>query len=524
MWGPILRAFRTARQLVIFIALSIGASPVFFASLLPADAGSSMWARLPRRIKYISLRHVLGTFSFRRNRGFAPSRRICHATLNLWELNKDCFTAKEHLILASLIGESVGIISPGLDFWSSFKTRNKLSLREFLELRAASLGALFRSGHFREAFSLSRELSVAIDERFSRNPGLWAENHHFTAVGHLALLHYLLIAIEAGTVDANSVILHRCDTSGNKYYADWLHEKAVDLGVSVLTPQSTHSTHSPHEPNLELWPLADGYGVSWHLHATVLRELQTRWDKSQLVTCEVSGQAFDYLSSLGWDQTRPTVGFHIQNSLPRSRGLRNSSPSKYVDCMNRLVSEGYNVVVLNLPSGIARGVISLDHTLDNTLSEAVNLIIWQASNFFVGNLSGGSHPPGAFLTPTLWVDQHPTASFRAPGTKDLFLPKLPFVTEELRYLRFEEIFGQRHSCAQTENAGVLKSWGYGIREVSPLEIDCAVQEMQSMTEGRLDSLSRKQQRVAEVYASNGFLSGGNISLNFIEEWSHKILD
>jgi putative glycosyltransferase (TIGR04372 family) len=520
LWGPIDRASKTVSQLAIIIALSIGASPVFFASRLPADAGSSMWARLPRRIRYLSLRHVLGLFRIQRNFGFAPSRGISQATLSLWELNKNYFTAQEQVILASLIGESVGTISPLLEFWSNFKKSNELSSLEFLELRAASLAALFSSGHFREAFSLSRELSVAIDEHFSRKPGLWAENHHFTAVGHLALLHYLLIAIEAGTVDANRIVLHRCNTAGNRYYADWLHEKAVDLGVSVLT---THSTHSPHEPNLELWPLADGYRVSWHLHAPVLGELETRRDKSQLINCEVSGQALDYLASLGWDQSRPTVGFHIQNSLPRGRGLRNSPPNKYVDCMNRLISEGYNVVVLNLPSGITRGVISLDHSFDNTLSEAVNLIIWQQSKFFVGNLSGGSHPPGAFLTPTLWVDQHPTASFRAPGTKDLFLPKLPFVRGQNTYLRFEEIFYQQHSRAQTENVGVLKSWGYGIREASSFEIDCAVREMQNITEGHSDSLSRNQQRVAEVYASNGFLSGGNISPSFIEEWGDKLI-
>jgi len=426
LWTAAARVVRIVGQSAIFIALSIGALPMVVASYVRADMLESMWARIPGRLRKTSLRSMLEVIRLQREFGFAPNKRVSEAIRTFWELDKGRFEGRKQVILANLIAKSLGVTSPILSSWSKLKSTPELSSVELIDLKAASLSALFSSGQFSDAFSLSRELTVAIDKLFFRKPGLWAENYHFSAVGHLALLHYLLIAIEVGEVPPNRITLHRCGPTGNQRYADWLHMKAIDMGVAVL---ATNSAHCVHEPNLELWPLAKVYGVSWHLQGLILGKLDKIKDQSQLVSAEVPEQAFDYLRSLGWDPSRPTVSFHIQDSLPRSRALRASSPGKYFQSMNRLILEGYNVVLVNRPRNklrMPKGVILLERTAGEALVEAANLLLWQISKFFVGNLSGGTHPPGAFLTPTLWVDQHPTASFRAPGPKGMFLPKLPF--------------------------------------------------------------------------------------------------
>lgn len=518
MWSPASNKLEVIKQLVLFFAFSLGAWPAFISSRVLGGLGPKIWVRIPRNLRYTSLKHLTQCLVLQRSIGFPLSQKWPHAILSLWKPENNGFTAHEEVRLASLIAKSLGMPNPLLDCWSRIKTSRELSVPDFLELKAASLSALFGSGRFQEAFSLSKELTTEIDNRLSRKPGLWAENHHFSAVGHLALLHYLLIAVESGKVRGTQIDLHRCSPSGNEAYADWLQSQAGNLGV--LISQLCHP-QDLHHPNLELWPSRGDYEVSWHNHGETLVGLEKKRASSRLLTSRVSQDSINYLSAHGWDSSKPTIGFHIQNNLPRSRGTRNSPPEKYELAMLRLIREGYNVVLLGRPRFKLRlpgGVITLEQPTRKAVADEANLFVWQSSEFFVGSLSGGTHPPGAFLTPTLWVDQHPITSFRAPGAHDLFLPKLVYLRKNKHFLTLRETFEPQHSGSQTENPGEIKSWGYGLREVSALEIDNAVREMQEITQRSVNSLSQKQERVAETYAWKGFRSGGNISFSFVEEW------
>lgn len=415
-----------------------------------------------------------------------------------------------------------------LGLWGKESFLAELSLQDFLDLRASSTGALYRLGCFAAGISLSIETAMALDKKLWRRARLWGETTFFSAVGHLTLLHYTLLATQQGLVNPQDLVLIRGTyTVANSPYADWLERLAKKLDVQV---RSADEETSPVEPCLDLWPMNGAYSFPWHHHGGVLSEVHKsgeREDMDEQLEVETD-LGLDLLSRLGWDSSAPTVGFHIQNRQSVERSLRNSKPEKYFESMARLISEGNNVVLLGELNprdklGLPGGVLLAGNEPDKFLRDTVNIAVWRKSQFFVGNNSGGTLPPGAFKTPTLFVDLYPITSFRPPGPRDRFQPKLPFSFQLERFLSLSEIFRNQHRWSQVESPRLLARAGYSVREVRPEEIDDGVREMQQQCRGLPSPLSKAQEDANAIYRSHGFREGGSISASFLQNWTTTLI-
>lgn len=408
-----------------------------------------------------------------------------------------------------------------LELWTDSHFLEILTSDQFLLLREQSLGSLRRLGSYRHASELSRHTKILRDVRLDRSNGLHEETAHLSAMGHLVLLHYLLLAVDQGLVDPAKVSLVRgLYPIANEPYADWLCRRASRLGVGI---RNLENSWRVTEGTLDLWPGGESYADSLQSHGLVLSEATPRQVEPDEQLAVHIRKGRELLQSLGWDQDRETVGFHVRGDQNFDRSLRNSALPNYSPAMARLLAEGYNVVILGNVTPrdaelLPHGVIELHRVAGKTDIERAHLAVWYGCEFFVGNLSGGTNPPGGFLRPTLWVDQYPLVQWRVPGRRDLFLPKLPFSLHESKFLTLEEIFSDDHRFAQTESPQLLGRAGYRLRDVSSEEIDAGVEEMQAETGRRRSYYSRLQQSVANVYERNGFSRGGMIPESFLSVW------
>lgn len=415
-----------------------------------------------------------------------------------------------------------------LGLWAEESFLGQLSHQDFLDLRGSSAGALYRLGCFEAGFSLSIDTAMALDKKLCRPGRLWGETTFFSAVGHLTLLHYTLLATQESLVNPEDLVLIRGNyTVANSPYADWLERLANRLDVQV---RSADEETSPVEPCLDLWPMNRAYSFPWHYHGGVLSAVHRSGEKvdgDEQLELETN-LGLEVLSRLGWDSAAPTVGFHIQNGQSLERSLRNSAPKKYFESMARLISEGYNVVLLGElkpqdKTGLPGRVLVAGNEPDKFLRDAINLAVWRKSQFFVGNNSGGTLPPGAFKTPTLFVDLYPITSFRPPGPRDRFQLKLPFSFQLGRFLSLSEIFRNQDRWSQVENPRLLARAGYSVREVCPEEIDMGVREMQEQCSGLPSRSSKAQQDADAIYRSHGFREGGSISASFLQKWMTTLI-
>lgn len=435
---------------------------------------------------------------------------------------------RERVRLAVLLCEVNFNETDLLRLWIDQTFLSQLTHGDFLNLRGISTGALYRLGCFEAGFSLSVDTATTLDLKLDRRSRLWGETTLFHAIGHLALLHFLLLATQQGLVSPQDIVLVRGNyTVANSPYADWLERWAKRLGVQI---NSADNHSSPAEPSLDVWPVGGTYVTSWHHQGRALskatdsvggvnRDKQLEFD---------TNIGLDLLCRLGWDSGSPTVGFHIRNDQAQDRSMRNSNPKKFFPSMARLVREGYNVVLLGElkrqdTMGLPKNVLIASQEANKFSRDAINLAVWQKSQFFVGNVSGGTHPSGAFHTPTLLVDQYPITSFRAQGPQDLFQLKLPFSLHDGRFLKLKEVFHLKHRWSQTEDPRLLARAGYSAREVCTEEVDEGVREMQARANGLTPRLSGHQDQVNSIYKSHGFLEGGSISPSFLQKWLATLL-
>lgn len=402
----------------------------------------------------------------------------------------------------------------------------KLDHSEFLAMKDVVLGTLRRLGNHREASSLSISLKTELDRRKDRVSGLYGESAHFSAMGHLALIHYLLLAAEARICDPSKVTLVRGEYPiANEPFAGWMERRARSVGIRVV---NFNEFPDPTEPDLELWPQGEGYIDSHLHHGVALRHTMSMDRLLDPIIFEDIIQGRQFLASRDLDLEAPVVGFHIQNNQLRSRSLRNSSPKKYAEVMEKLVAEGYQAVVLGeLASrdarALPRSVFRVADIRQDYEKARANLAVWHDCVFFVGNLSGGTNPAGVFGRPILWVDQYPLNQWRVAGPKDLFLPQLAFSLREKRFLSLSEHLGDAHSWSQTEDPGLLKRAGYALRPVSSADILHAVEEMKARTAEAHIALTSQQSQVDLIYRERGFLQGGNIPQTFLSEWGPVLL-
>lgn len=393
-----------------------------------------------------------------------------------------------------------------------------------ITLRHQSLDTLYAMGAITETKRLAIATKRFLDGILSRPPGIWNEPDHFSAVGHLSLLHYLLGLVDSAAIRAESVRLVRgIRVEANKPYAEWLHNRAVAIGVTVLSP---NEVSGPLESGLDLWPFHDGYVYSLDRQHEAVQALGNSTTLRDDTLSSVTEVGLQILREVGWDSKKRTVAFHVRNNQGNTRALRNSDPNKYLKSARRLVREGYNVVLLgsdfeNGSVNSPAGTVTL-RDLARPKLENVNLALWQISDFYVGNLSGGTNPPSAFQTPTLWTDTYPVTHWRPPGKEDLFVPKIVYRTSETEPLSFDKILSDEHRWSQTEDPLLLHRAGYRIQDISSHEIDAAVLEMQALRKGRTFVPTPTQLSVAALYKRRGLELGGFIANSFLDNHPHLL--
>lgn len=401
--------------------------------------------------------------------------------------------------------------------WDDSNFLQELDGPTAITLRQQSLDVLYALGAISETRKLAINTKQFLDERFSRSAGIWNEPAHFSAVGHLSLLHYLLGLIDSGLIRSHSVRLVRgVYPEANKPYAEWLYRRAVAIGVRVLSP---NEVSGPLETGLDLWPFHDGYVYTLDRQHQAVEALAVSTSMRDDTLSKATDIGLQLLEEIGYDSTKPTVTFHVRNNQGPSRALRNSDPNKYLPSASRLVREGYNVVLLG--SDFENGSVSSPvgalnlRSMSRTNLESTNIALWQISEFYVGNLSGGTNPPSAFQTPILWTDAYPINHWRPPGEGDLFVPKIVFHGSETKPLSFGDILSTEHQWSQTEDPHLLRRAGYNLRSVSASEIDAAVLEMQAVKKNRTFSPTSGQVAVAAIYARRGLGSGGLVANSFL---------
>jgi putative glycosyltransferase (TIGR04372 family) len=404
-----------------------------------------------------------------------------------------------------------------VNLWNDVKFLQELDCPTAITLRQQSLDTLYALGAITETKKLAIVTKQFVDSILSRPPGIWNEPDHFSAVGHLSLLHYLLGLVDSGAIDPKCVRLVRgIRIEANKPYAEWLYNRAVAIGVTVLSP---HEVSGPLESGLDLWPFHDGYVYALDKQYEAVHALEILTTMKDDSLSRTIGIGAEILSEVGWDSTKRTVTFHLQNNQGSNRALRNSDPNKYLHSAQRLVREEYNVVLLgsDFESGSVKnpaGTVTL-RGLSRQELETANIALWKISEFYVGNLSGGTTPPSAFKTPTLWTDTYPISHWRPPGKRDLFLPKTVFHGTETEPLSFDRILSDEHRWSQTEDPHLLSRAGYRVQDLSSHEIDSAVLEMQGVANCRTFAPTPSQLSVAALYKLRGLEFGGFVANSFL---------
>lgn len=377
-------------------------------------------------------------------------------------------------------------------------------------------------GRFDVAEEVQLILVSELDRMLNRSKGLRQETAHFSAIGHNALLDYLVKATVLGIVPSENlelVVGHH--PIANRTYADLWIPELRKLGIRV-----SEQTESMAEPNLEVWPTAhDGYVPACSLYGTV----EAKWKQQHRAPIlelpeSVSTNGHEALCAAGFDPDKWFVGLHLRSGRSPERQLRNSTISKFQKSIEEIIIAGGQVVIVGdlvddetLPR-IPNLVDTRGMKLSDIIRESIHIFVWAKARFFVGNLSGGTHPPRTFGTPTLWVDLHPSAHFRPPHPEDIYIPKLIRSREKNRFLSLKELYSPAHFYAQTESTEFAAKKGYEIRDSSEVEIQRAVGDMLTQTLKGQNQPTPLDLKLDSIASLRGLGMGARMAPSFIEEW------
>ena len=350
------------------------------------------------------------------------------------------------------------------------------------------------------AFSIAEEVEVFVkttcDGRYDRAAGIRNESSYLTAVGHMSLMGILIMAKRVGFIkECEITILFDELKYSNSQFAKILINKAKEVGIQLLP--ATHVAQS--ESDLELYPVNfDQYELARYCYSSIFREYESKYSQSFLrfedIDQEIVILAEEVLDRHGIKDRGKLVGMHVRQDQLLDRSNRNSDFRKFLDSVAWLESVGYTVVRLghlNKKGPMKLGLRSIDTSqLDISQHErdAINLYLWSKTQFFIGNLSGGTFPPSLFGVPTLYVDVFPYTHLTLPGVKDSVVPKMLFDLKAQQILDWEESFSKSKTHLQVENPLQLAIHGFQLISYSSEEMLTCVK---SFVKG-LENLPRRE--------------------------------
>ena len=315
------------------------------------------------------------------------------------------------------------------------------------------------------------------DAFFKRKIGLYSERSHLTAIGHLCLFSYYLKSREIKFIgnDNSSFLYNKLNISNNLFF-DLIKKRAKEIGVKIEETNKEYNYLSIEDHEMELWPCKDKnkYFFAREMHGLVEKRWGEIYKRNNFykVDPKIIEKADELLKSHKLLQSNKWfVGIHLRTSED-NRILRNASYENVIHICNFIKSRGGEVVFTgtnNFMNLINQKNIYFLNQLDIGQSEnqLLQLYIWSKATFFIGNQSGGTHPPSLFGTPTIWIDVHPTVQARHPSELDTIIPKRVFDLKNNKFLTFEESNSDLHFKCQTESEFLASISNY---KVLPAEI------------------------------------------------------
>ncbi len=340
-------------------------------------------------------------------------------------------------------------------------------------LYSLSVPFIYKGDFFRFEI-LQKKLKLLLDKKNNETVSLINENQHFTAIGHLTYVFFMMKAVNSGLLDTTKTpisLVYDTEKVSNIEYANLIAELCPSYGIKIINPSNIREDQ--YRPGMELWPSIEkqDYLIARNIHGLAYSEKKNANKKFFLKPKEYQLEvAQNIIKKYSLSINKWFVGMHLRYANDGEE-LRNPSPEIFqqtIDFINQ--NEGTVILVGSKKNKIYSNLNSVIDTTRLPISrferECLGIYIWSKSKFFVGCLSGGSYPPTTFGVRTLWLDLNPTICTRPPCENDIVLPKRIFFKPENRYLSFEEANSRDHYICQTEFPEVAKKYGYEVKSVT----------------------------------------------------------
>jgi len=325
------------------------------------------------------------------------------------------------------------------------------------------------------------------DQYYKRKPGLYDESSYLTSLGHMCLFGYLLKAIEMGylnTTVSNLSFVYNKKNVTNFLFFELILQKSKEFNLKVVQTNKRYNWNSSDEHEIEVIPSRDN--SSYILARSIYGNIEKDWcDSGSKDFLNIPENYLDIgekiLSQVIDLKEKWIVGMHLRRTSDK-RVNRNSSIKNAKIICESIHSKGGQVILVGTPQiksleGLGN-VFNTSHLdLDRFERECMQLYVWSKSSFFVGSISGGTHPPGLFNVPTIWLDVHPTSHIRFPSPIDLVLPCKVFSYTDGRDLKFDEANSNAHCHCQSEMPDVTNRYGYKISPADMKSVNKALEIM-----------------------------------------------
>jgi len=342
-------------------------------------------------------------------------------------------------------------------------------------------GVFHLNGFFKSGEKIEKEGKKLADKVNSRSPGHYLENAYFSAVGHISLLDYFLKGRKLEKFDmCKEQLVYDKTSVSNQELARLFLPICKELKIDILENLPSEIL----EGDLETYIRPGGeYATARRMYS----DIQMQWESEKReplihLTDEINTLGCNILEKNGLPKDAWFVGLHIRSAKDLLRLGRNADFENYVDAVAEISEHGG--WTLRTGTEQSKKLFSLPNFIDTrelNLSkferEVLHTYIWARSRFFIGNLSGGTNPPGAFGVPILWTDIHPISGFRPPSRRDLLIPKMIHNVRMNRKLSLEECLSEEHRYSQSENPLKLLMNGYELLASSSSDLRSAVRDM-----------------------------------------------
>ena len=359
-----------------------------------------------------------------------------------------------------------------LDYAEYYISKLDMDFNKLPNLFPYIVGPFTTVGDYRVADRLIFILRKKKDCFYRRQVGLYGERSHLTAIGHLCLFSYYLKSRELNYLgEDKSYFFYNKNKISNNLFFNLIKERAKKLNIKIKETDKKFNFFNQDDHEMELWPCLkkQKYYFARQLHGYVEEEWRKTYRSDQFFKLSDSlvKNAKDLMRFHNILQSKKWfVGIHLRDKKDK-RTLRNGDLKNIKYICDQITSSGGEVVFTGTESFSElenRKNITFINQLNvsNSENELMQLYIWEYASFFIGNQSGGTHPPSLFGTPTIWVDVHPTVQARPPSTLDTVVPKRVFDLKNKKFLSFNESNSKKHFKCQTESEFLAKRAGYEI--------------------------------------------------------------